>query len=370
VSALTRLWKWRFAAVGIAFGLVVSEIALRTISTPYFDLSAVVDIAADNTDSVAYTLKWYHEGIATSHFSVGTARLTGNPFIQSAPVGVIMGDSYVEALQIPDRETMGAVVERLARTNSTPLNVRQFGWALAAPATYVARASAVLARWNPAWVVVVLNAQDLDPTALADAPKSRISPDTSLEITGPLVLPTTLHGWHLVAKDVSEALAKRSVLANEGANRAWRIHHADDRAVSLATSRTTNARVNGTVESPDIDIVTIASVRSLHRAFGHRLAIVFVPTVTATDSVPEPEERALLDACEREGVTCTTTRAAMIALRNDGHRLARGLTNAPPLGGQHPNALGHELIGRAIWNLVSASERQSAVSPTRSESTP
>ncbi len=293
--------------------------------------------------ATAFTVRWYHEGIATSHFSAGTARLTGNPPMDDGPVGVIIGDSHVQAIQVADTETMGAVVERVARQAGVRLTARQYGWSAASPAAYVARAPAILRRWNPAWVVVVLDGSDLEPTALADAPVATIAPDTSLAITGSLV-PEEPVGWRGRATLAAKRVARRSVLAWELIQRASTIRHLDDTLPPPTLPTPTNLPVND-------ELVADASVRSLHRAFGDRLAIVYIATVTATDARPEPSERTLAAACRAQGVPCVSTRTAMIDLRDGAATLARGFENSAP-GVGHLNARGHALVGRMIWSLV------------------
>src|SRR4051812_24190292 len=117
----------RRMAFGIVTALVACELALRTITTPYAPWWEMAPIDSDRTDGRGETtVRSYHEGFATSHFSNADARLTGNPFVAGAPVGVILGGSFVRAVQVNDGETMGADVEALARSSGAALNVRQY----------------------------------------------------------------------------------------------------------------------------------------------------------------------------------------------------------------------------------------------------
>src|SRR5205085_1259816 len=115
------------------------------------------------------------EGIATAHFSTAGARLTGGSPLADAATAVVLGDSYVVAREVRDEATMGARLERMARADGVPLNVRQYGWRGAAPAQYLDAASDVLARWNPAVVMIALSTDDFDERALAGSfPRLRI----------------------------------------------------------------------------------------------------------------------------------------------------------------------------------------------------
>ena len=78
---------------------------------------------------------------------------------------------------------MGAWVERLARNDLQPVNVRQYGWRGASPPQYLLAAHDVLARWNPTQVVIVLDGDDLGADPLNRRfPRMRILADDSVEI--------------------------------------------------------------------------------------------------------------------------------------------------------------------------------------------
>ena len=108
-------------------------------------------------------------------FSVAGARHTGNPPANRDVTVVILGDSYVMAREVADRETMGSQLERTARASGLPLDVRQYGWSGASPAQYLYVARDVLARWHPRRVMIPLSENDLDMSALVEPwPKLRV----------------------------------------------------------------------------------------------------------------------------------------------------------------------------------------------------
>ncbi len=92
-------------AAGVVVALLLSEISLRPWAGQLYRFD-VQPLSADRIQSPTKIVRYYGEGIATSHFSPSRARLTGRAPVASAPWIVIMGDSFVEGLQINDSETM------------------------------------------------------------------------------------------------------------------------------------------------------------------------------------------------------------------------------------------------------------------------
>jgi hypothetical protein len=135
------------------------------------------------------TVRSYAEGISVAYFepdglgSYGN-RLTGKCAAGRAPEGVIVGDSHVIAEAVRDQETMGAVIERLARAAGRPLNIRQYGWFSANAPTYLTSAESVLRTRNPSWVAVILNAPNISVYALTASQNWRmeVAPDDSFRL--------------------------------------------------------------------------------------------------------------------------------------------------------------------------------------------
>src|SRR5437868_738708 len=166
---------------GVLTALAVLELGLRPLATA--DLPPLARPAADTLGAAVITSRQLEEGIAEAHFSSAGARLTGNPVVAGGPVIVILGDSHVMAREISDDQTMGAWVERLARSDHYFLNVRQYGWRGASPPQYLLVARDVLEKWRPTEVVVVLDGDDLGPDPLNRRyPRMRIGADDSVEI--------------------------------------------------------------------------------------------------------------------------------------------------------------------------------------------
>ena len=97
-----------------------------------------------------------------------------------------------------------------------------------------------------------------------------------------------------------------------------------------------------------------AVVHALDSAYGKVLTIVYLaqPGLRG-DFVPDPSELRLLSACARDAVDCVSTRDAMIAAARAGHA-SQGLETMR-LGVGHLNPTGHEVLGRLMWEHLSAS---------------
>jgi hypothetical protein len=92
------------AICGIPAVLLLFELFLRHWAF-HFPQSVAAPIAEDSDDQAVETVHYFRESIATSHFTRSQARLTGNPMITGAPWAVILGDSFVEGIQV-DQDTI------------------------------------------------------------------------------------------------------------------------------------------------------------------------------------------------------------------------------------------------------------------------
>lgn len=303
-------------------------------------------------------VRQYREGVAVSHFAQAElppfgARLTGHPWIEGAPVGLVLGDSHVLASEVSDEATMGSVVEATYRAKGTPFNVRQYGWNFSAAPTYLAVADWMLQTWNPAWVVVVLNQVDLGAEPLRDAAlwRMRILPDLSVELVpvGSEESPAGRDGpgrWSAVVG----AVLQTSALADAAASR-----YADIRAAARQerTPKKTKGRGGRRQRaSGEVANVPLATIRALRKAYGTRLVVVYTPYLPVVrGEAADPSERALVEACRAEQVPCVSVRSAMAAARDECELLTRGFHNTAP-GEGHLNETGHRIVAEAIWRAV------------------
>ncbi len=312
---------------------------------------------ADSTDPggiPSRTIRNYAEGLAVAHFEVDGLgqlgnRVTGNPRLSGAPEGLIVGDSHVVAYSVRDRDTMGAVVERLSRESGHPLNVRQYGWPGANAPTFLAAADSLLGNRNPAWVAVVLNSYNIGVNTLTTSRDWRmeVAPDYTVRLIHVLYQPRT--SW----REMLLQWTARSSLALA----IWRRQ-------GLIWGRLALEHGTAEVERYDARLaeqatrIPRATVLALKKAYGARLFIVYAPPTGL--QTEEPVETELRGLCAEQGVGFLSVREPLARDRAEHHRLNRGFHNTAP-GVGHFNATGHRIIGEEIWRYLRA--RSSSATP-------
>jgi hypothetical protein len=288
------------------------------------------------------TIRFSREGFATSHYSVAHARLTGNPFEHGAPVGLILGDSHVEASNVPDSETMGAVVERVARASGVYLNVRQYGISGAGPANYVAQADTLKRVWHPAWVAVIVTDDDFEPASLSRPPRLEELPGGRYRL-----VPDSTPFGRAPLERLLVAVATRSRLGYRIGERVARLREGMSRADPAPTQ--SPAKPSGAVDG--LSDARLA-VRALRDAYGQLLRVVYVPVIGIERRQDRDRyERAVRDACLEAGVSFVSTGPQMITAIEKQHVLSRGFSNSAP-GVGHLNSTGHRIVAMAILDLT------------------
>jgi hypothetical protein len=332
-------------AAGCARGVLAAALLFELMLRPF--------VAGWNQSTgPVRTIRSYFEGTSVAHFEpdgLGTFgnRLTGNSPLVGAPEGLIVGDSHVVAQAVRDEETMGAVIERLARAAGRPLNVHQYGWTSANAPTYLACAESLLRSRNPAWVAVLLNAANIGVEALTTRQNWRmaVAPDGAFRLIDMRSLQSVSRLQSMRQEMGRSALPlalwrRFGLIQNQASNEAsfGQSEHLEQRDPQLALEA---ARVPR------------ATVLGLRRAFGRRLLIVYVPAFFGTryDS-PDPLEQEVLALCAQEGVAHISIREALARERYDRLRLSRGFHNTAP-GDGHFNPTGHRVIGLEIWRYLS-----------------
>ena len=321
-----RIWP---TVVGIALTLILWEVPLRLLP------GLPRPVQEDSVNGSVLTTFYYSEGLAISHFTPSRARLTGNRVLPGAPYVVIVGDSYVEALQVSDQQTMGSVLERKARRSGQAVNVRQYGWSGDSPAHYALIARELQQLWQPTLVCVILNADDFTPEALknhwaemklrANAPPTI----TPVEQGGDGQL-RAMASWLMLHSGLMKAVLQRGIL---------------DILPTLWRMETPETSAEGIDDSTIVD----ASVEVLNRAYGDALLIVLIqnPDITGGYS-PTTLENHFRQSCAAHKVDCITTRQAFVDLRDTRRRFGFGFSNSLPQAG-HINADGHRLVAELIW---------------------
>ncbi len=295
--------------------------------------------ACDSVRSPVVATRQFEEGIALARYTACGARLTGSDPLPGAEYVVLLGDSHVAAREVDDDETTGARLESFARAQGRPLNVRQYGWRGAAPPLYVVQAPAVLRRWHPAEVVVLLSEDDLGADLLDGMPPLlRYSSDSQL----------VLDGGEAVVRDVP---APRLLAVGSLVERRWTMILARSPAFVRALAGPVDLDVDEHADDRLVPGVPSAVARLLHDAYGDRLLLVYVADVRVTGGdTATTKESLLLRACAEVGTRCVSTREAMLDARRRGV-IARG-SPTTVLGIGHLNAEGHDLVAREIWRAL------------------
>lgn len=332
-------------ALGIASALLLAECALipwSTLLTPF----NVRPVSEDSLAAPVLTIRSYEEGIATSHFTPSSARLTGQPTIPGAPYVLIVGDSFVAAEQVSDRQTMGAQLQQIAATQGEPINVRQYGWIAAAPSKYILEAPELRAKWNPTLTVVILNADDFVPQALVDGwatmhiadndkvAISRVDPRAQSKIR-PLIADTASRSALLTAllETYSEGIGPSL------RNFVHSLHPPSVQAAAKAPHADSDP-------TPSMQQIVHASLEGMRRAYGDSLLLLYV-SEPRFENIPDPMEDTLLANCGQMGLDCHSMRGELTAARDSCRFLGLGFPNSQP-GYGHLNAQGHRLVALEI----------------------
>jgi hypothetical protein len=306
---------------------VLTECLLRLIATG----------ATVNGVPIGETYRQYSEGIASSHFRADSSRDTGNAILQNAPTVLILGDSHVPAVQIEDRETMGSVLERRARTGGTPLNVKQFGWS--GEGYGIARTLGLgpelVKTVNPLRVIVFLSEGALRtyPANTAEAEQLRREPPPSLRNLNRFQRFARMGAHYSVVAHLLYARSRELLL----------IHRTKEQADSGATSCVTT--------EPD---ERRAVMGALQRTFGSKLIVLYAPELGLDGSAgSDCWETLFFEQSKQSGVAFLSLRQAMLEARKS-NVVVRGFHNTR-LGFGHLNAAGHELIARVLYEELISS---------------
>lgn len=346
--------------LGIVVALLACEFALRPFAAglPNLPFPSKDYRPSNNFSAPSLESRQYLEGFAVSHFAPDGARLTGQQWLGAAPVGLILGDSYIEAAQVDDLATLGAVFERLSRSQGKPFNIRQYGWRGAGIPTYLAVADRMQSEWHPSWVAFILNRGDLGTQGLKGGLYyyMKIQSDESyqlIEIDRTATKVEALLGRAgLSAYDVRRSM-EASTLAFLSVQRLQLIA-TNSRAQQPAPAKSAVEIQSEAKERTEDEVATRVYIRALKTAYGDHLLIIYLPNIDlAANNEPDETERELLEVCREMRVTCSSMREAMLHERDNNHRLARGFSNTT-LGEGHLNEDGHRLVGTEIWRLVSS----------------
>lgn len=333
-------WAGPATLLGVLTALVLAELVLRP-TMGVLDPFNTLPVAEDGPQAPRVTIRDFSEGLATAHLTRASARLTGIADAAGAPYLLVVGDSFVAAEQVNDRETMGAQIERLSMAGGDRVNVRQYGWVAAGPAKYIAEAPELRKKWQPAMTAVVLNEDDFYSVALSDRWASmQWRPGEAPVVRR--VEAGRLSRMHALAARLSGKSALFKTLYTRFSLDVWPGLYA---ALPRLKAKASEAANGG--EGLAMEEIVRVSLMELRQAYGPRLEVIFAAEPGLEDQ-PDGEESAFLRECAVQKIACRSTRKAFDEARDSGAFLAAGFCNSRPAAG-HYNAAGHRLIAQEIW---------------------
>jgi hypothetical protein len=322
-------WSGFFCGAGVA--VLAAELLLHPISGKY-ETPAEIEI------------RNFREGQASTHFLPNGLRLTGNPQIPGARAVLIIGDSHVEAFQIPDDQTMGARLEDKLRASGKQWNAWQYGWSGAEGADYIFAAPMFLEKFPTPYIFLTMNDGDFR-TNLGE--QARIS-DHSGTVVAEGLVPNAIRGrepsfgGHLARKMKESGLIYGAALRFQlDLKPQWKEHTASAQDAFPP---------NGASSVELMEMI----VRGLKQQYGDKLRIVYMPPQPFSASEPlEPAESLLMAQCQAQGVQCRSIRDRMIHELTVNHQLSRGFSDTEPAKG-HLNARGHQLVADEIFDWLNS----------------
>jgi hypothetical protein len=320
---------WFSFLCGCVLALIFMELALRPLSGKY-------------ENSTGVELRYYREGFSWAHFTPDGLRVTGNPKIEGAPNVVILGDSHVEAFQVGDRNTTGAVLERRLRNDGKAWNVLQYGWSGADGPDYVYAAPLIKEKFPSKTIFLVMNAGDFSTTSNEVA--RLIERDGQVVAEG--ATPGSPRGR---APSYGGRLARK--IKESALFYATAVRFNLDILPQLTEHRAQAQQSDSLAKAAPRSTLDMI-LRGLKQAYGDDLYILYTPEQPySADTPPETQESELLAECNVLGMHCRSLRQRMIEDLLVNHKFARGFSDAAPDSG-HFNAHGHELVADEIYDWL------------------
>jgi lysophospholipase L1-like esterase len=289
-------------------------------------------------------LREYREGLAKSHFLPNGLRVTGNPQIPDAPAVLLVGDSHIESFALPDKQTMGSILERRLRANGKDWNVEQYGWRGADGPDYVFEASLLQKEFHPDWILLLMTFGDVGSLTTEGA--------RLVEKDGRVVAEPA-HSGDIPGRPPSFGGPLSRKLKESALLYAATIHfHLE--VWPRITGAKAQERAQDAVRSQTSQQTVDTIMRGLKDNYGTSLHILYAPNQPFSADPPvEPQEAAVVQACHTYGMNCRSLRARMINDLIVNHQIDRGFINTLP-GDGHLNARGHEQAAAEIYDWLNS----------------
>ncbi len=335
--------RWVQVGLGLVCAALAFELLFRILTTQ----------PGGETHDWGVTIKQYDEGVSSASFAWDNARLTDNPVIPGAAYGLIVGDSYVQALQLNDGQTVGSILERRLRQSGDRINIRQYGWPGASAPMYCYMSANLLAKWSPSWVLVMLSDNDMTVAAVkADHPvQFSFRRDGTVALAGHPEPESTmfnrpsLPGSRWAPPSVLDKVFEHSGLYS---NLKKRVHQVVRSAGAVPGAGQPSHESGGGRDNAweTAERVPGTSVHMLKRAFGTRLIIGF--DRNGDDQRSRHVEDLVFQACRQDGVRCLDMYSSIKARGQQDHRFVRGFAATSPETG-HYNSFGHQVLADVLY---------------------
>lgn len=320
-----RLRTMLAAIAGIALALLTFEAAFRLL------LFGSVEVDPVTHAPIATGRHRIGEGFGESHRDSRGIRLSPHG-CSHCPQVLVIGDSYADAFQVNDDEAFTAVAESML-AGSKPVRLLNAGAAGSSPADYLVQAASYLRRFQPAWVVIALNADDLGPDAFhPDQVHFRQEGD---RLTPVVPAP---YAYGSVTKTLA-AIREHSALINYAIAR-LDIARSGPKAPPWFRAGFQPPAVHA---EPPPKYPVEQELSLLRSAYKERVTFLFLPLF----NVPiEDAEVRFERYCAAAHVSCVNLRWSFDEFRRTG-TAPYGFPNSR-FGGGHLNAAGHVVVARQL----------------------
>ncbi len=279
------------------------------------------------------------EGFCRARIAADGLRGADTPPSRSGEYRLLfVGDSFTEALQVPDRETFAERAGVLVRSKGMPVYVANAGHSGALAATLLGQAPAYASMVAPDITIVQFRSGSFGPEAYSAGKKGYYINRTP---RGPEVRYDAPPRLGSVDNALLNWLRTRSVV----------------RLARLQVKRITQRRQAGPAvtasEAPDpVDPAVIRwAIKELKRSYD-RMVVLYIPTDCRSRAVASaPDEVALRSACGEIGVPFVSMRSAFAACLDRRHAFPNGFDNTAP-GEGHLNQVGHDLVAHELASAI------------------
>lgn len=313
------------AATGAILAMLAAEVYVR----PAYSLRVAYDAGIGYVNARG-TARYGVEGTATSTWLDHGQRFT--PHAPSgAPKVLVLGDSFTEALMIPDDKTFVAVAQEELQRDGVELELVNAGRSTMSAADYVALAPRFRTLYAPSWVVIELRSEDLEGDAWSPGRTRFVRDPASGALETEMVVEPERHGL----RGVLFELRQRSMFLGYGAVRFGMFR-------TVPAPPLFRAGQVAAPQAPEPSHPIDEELDLLARTWGKQLTLLYLSSFSSDDL----NEERVRSSCRSHRASCVFTREANEELRHRG-QAPTGFTNTAFATG-HMNEDGHAIAGRLL----------------------